>query len=163
VFILIIFSGKHIRVLLADNASFQFSTGNKSVEAPLNVWQNQFSCGLISGGTLGSARLIIRHNGVLIPKDVKRGGHRMSLQVFPIQVLRIPGWRDFRYPVTSLLNTWGRSGYPLISIWPHSPSLHRSHSDLLHGVSAIGIFKLRISFFSVHQYVSMISCFWYIL
>jgi hypothetical protein len=35
---------------------YLFSTGNKSVEAPLFVWQHQFSWGLISGGTLGSAR-----------------------------------------------------------------------------------------------------------
>ena len=43
------------------------------------------------------------------------------------------GW-DFRYHGTSLLQTWGRSGYPRISILPHFPSLHIVHSDLRHGV-----------------------------
>jgi hypothetical protein len=33
----------------------QFSTGNKSVDAPLYVRQHQFSCGLISGRTQGFA------------------------------------------------------------------------------------------------------------
>lgn len=89
---------------------------------------------------------------------------RMFRQVFLIQVLRIPGWRDFRYHSAFLQNTCSLSGFPALRIWMHSPSIHCSHSPLRQGVNATGIFiKLRISFFFMHHSISMIACFWCIL
>jgi len=39
---------------MIKNKNDQFSNGNKSVEAPLNVWQNQFPYGQTSSDTLVS-------------------------------------------------------------------------------------------------------------